>query len=344
MEYKVTKKYILVTGGAGYIGSHLCVELLEAGYNIVALDNFSNSSLTALQRVRKLTGVDFPICECDIRSRKKLREIFSSYPIVSVLHLAGLKSVGESVDRPIDYYDNNVAGTVCLLEVMSEYKCKSIVFSSSATVYGEPKTIPVKESFPLSAVNPYGRSKLMIEDVLRDLYVSDNLWSIALLRYFNPVGAHVSGFIGEDPRGTPNNLMPYIAQVALGKLEKLSVFGDDYPTVDGTGVRDFIHVVDLAKGHIKALEALRCSNDILTLNLGTGDGISVLELVKTFEKVSGKKVPYEIKDKRVGDVASCYADVSLAKELIGWSSTLNVENMCRDVYNWQVNNPNGYEG
>jgi UDP-glucose 4-epimerase len=340
----VEKKYILVTGGAGYIGSHLCVELIEAGYNIVVVDNFSNSNPIALQRVKELTSKDFPIYECDIRSKKRLREVFASYSISAVLHLAGLKSVGESTDKPIGYYDNNVVGTVHLLEVMSEYQCKNIVFSSSATVYGEPKSIPVKEHFPLSAINPYGRSKLMIEDILRDLYASDSLWSIALLRYFNPVGAHTSGRIGEDSRGVPNNLMPYIAQVALGKLQVLNVFGGDYATVDGTGVRDFIHVVDLAKGHIKALEALGSSNKILTLNLGTGQGVSVLELVAAFENVSGRKVPYEIKDKRVGDVASCYADVSLAKELIGWSSTLNVENMCRDVYNWQVNNPNGYEG
>jgi len=334
---------VLVTGGAGYIGSHTCVELSEAGYDFVVYDNLSNSSQEALKRVEKIIGKKVPFVYGDIRDKKTLRELFSRYSIDSVIHFAGLKAVGESVQKPLQYYDNNVYGSIALLEVMNENGCKKIIFSSSATVYGDPKTTPIKENFPLSATNPYGRSKLFIEEILRDVYISDDTYKIIILRYFNPVGAHKSGLIGEDPNGEPNNLMPYIAQVAVGKREYLRVFGDDYDTLDGTGVRDYIHVVDLAKGHVKALEKISKINDVLTVNLGTGKGYSVLDMLKAFEKASGKKVPYKIVSRRPGDIAKCYADPSYAKEVFGWEAQQGIEEMCRDTWRWQQQNPNGYK-
>src|SRR3989339_246925 len=302
---------ILVTGGAGYIGSHTCVELLAAGLELVVFDNLSNASLVSLQRLETITGKPVPFVRGDIRSHEDLAGVFNHYPLEAVIHFAGLKAVGESVSEPLLYYDNNLTGTICLLEAMREFGCKTMVFSSSATVYGDPHTTPIREDFPLAATNPYGRAKLMIEEILGDLFTADPAWRIALLRYFNPVGAHPSGLIGEDPRGIPNNLMPYIAQVAVGKREKLSVFGGDYETPDGTGVRDYIHVVDLARSHLKALEALTEQPRILTVNLGTGKGYSVLDMVRAFEKASGRKVPYQIVARRPGDVAKCYADPSL---------------------------------
>lgn len=332
----------LVTGGAGYIGSHTCVELLAAGYELVVLDNLSNASHEALKRVEKITGKTITFIEGDIRSAVDLERAFALGNIQAVIHFAGLKAVGESVAEPVRYYDNNVVGTVRLLEAMEKHDCRRLVFSSSATVYGDPASVPIQEHFPLSATNPYGRSKLIIEDILRDLYQADSRWSIALLRYFNPVGAHASGLIGEDPQGIPNNLMPYIAQVAVGKRKQLSVFGGDYPTTDGTGVRDYIHVVDLALGHLKALKTLTQPR-LLTVNLGTGVGYSVLEMVKAFEKASQRAVPYEVVERRAGDVAQCYADPGLAKELLGWSATLGLAEMCEDAWRWQHNNPSGYK-
>ncbi len=338
----MSDKYILVTGGAGYIGSHTCVELLEAGYSVVVLDNLSNSSEESLRRVQKITGKTLEFVEGDIRSTDNLEAVFSRFPITAVIHFAGLKAVGESVSMPLHYYQNNVAGTLNLLQAMDRHDCRQLVFSSSATVYGDPASVPIREDFPLSATNPYGRSKLIIEDMLRDLRHSDERWSLALLRYFNPVGAHVSGMIGEDPRDIPNNLMPYITQVAVGKRERLSVFGGDYPTPDGTGVRDYIHVVDLAKGHIKALQALDAPR-LLTVNLGTGQGYSVLEMVAALAKASGREVPYEIVARRPGDVAQCYADPALALELLGWRAELDLARMCEDSWRWQSNNPQGYK-
>ncbi len=334
---------ILVTGGAGYIGSHTCVLLVEAGYDVVVFDNFSNSSRESLRRVEKIVGRSIPFVEGDIRSAADLEKVFGSYDISAVIHFAGLKAVGESVEQPLRYYDNNIHGTLVLCEVMQKHGCKNIVFSSSATVYGDPHTTPITEEFPLSATNPYGKTKLFVEEILRDLSVSDEAWSIALLRYFNPVGAHASGTIGEDPNGIPNNLMPFIAQTAVGKRDVLSVFGGDYDTVDGTGVRDYIHVVDLADGHLKALEYLAKHKGVLTVNLGTGNGYSVLEMVKAFEKASGKKVPYKIVPRRPGDVAKCFADPSYAKEVLGWEAKKSVEQMCEDSWRWQSNNPNGYK-
>lgn len=331
----------LVTGGAGYIGSHTCVELLAAGYELVVLDNLSNASREALRRVESITGKKITFIEGDIRSSKDLERAFLAEKIEAVIHFAGLKAVGESVAEPVKYYDNNVVGTIRLLEVMEQHQCRRLVFSSSATVYGDPASVPILEHFPLQATNPYGRSKLMIEDLLRDLYQSDTRWSIALLRYFNPVGAHKSGLLGEDPQGVPNNLMPYIAQVAVGKRERLSVFGGDYLTPDGTGVRDYIHVVDLARGHLKALEALS-SPSLLTVNLGTGIGYSVLDMVKAFEEASGRSIPYEIVERRAGDVAQCYADPLLAQQLLGWKATLGLQEMCEDTWRWQSHNPKGY--
>lgn len=333
---------VLVTGGAGYIGSHTCVLLLEAGYDVVVFDNFSNASEESIARMEALTGKQVTLIRGDIRDRKALESVFSQHTIDAVIHFAGLKAVGESVEQPLRYYENNVCGTVLLCEVMAAHGCKSIVFSSSATVYGDPHTTPIKEDFPLSATNPYGRSKLMIEEMLRDLYVSDNQWKIVLLRYFNPVGAHASAMIGEDPNGIPNNLMPFIAQTAVGKREKLSVFGNDYDTHDGTGVRDYIHVVDLAEGHLKALEKIADINEVLAVNLGTGKGYSVLDMVKAFEKASGKDVPYEIAPRRSGDIAKCYADPSFAKEVLGWEAKRGIEEMCEDTWRWQHNNPDGY--
>ena len=334
---------ILVTGGAGYIGSHTVVLLKEMGHDIVIFDNLSNASKEALLRVERIVGESIPFVEGDIRNKEDLSSVFEHYSIDAVIHFAGLKAVGESVSLPLKYYDNNIVGTITLCEVMAKYQCKSIVFSSSATVYGDPHTSPIKENFPTSATNPYGRSKLFIEEILRDIYVSDNDWHIVLLRYFNPVGAHASGSIGEDPLGLPNNLMPYIAQTAVGKLKSLNIFGDDYDTLDGTGVRDYIHVMDLAMGHVKAIEKIAQFSDVMTINLGTGNGYSVLEMVKNFEKASGKKVPYTIVPRRTGDIATCYADPSYAKEILDWEAKKDVYMMCEDSWRWQSNNPNGYK-
>ena len=333
---------ILVTGGAGYIGSHTCIALIEAGYEVVVFDNYCNASSESIKRVEKIVGKSIPVVEGDIRSVTDLQKVFDNYSIDSVIHFAGLKAVGESVEEPLRYYNNNVSGTVTLCEVMKQNNCKSIVFSSSATVYGDPHTTPIEENFPLSATNPYGRSKLMIEEILRDLYVSDDSWKIVLLRYFNPVGAHISGSIGEDPHGIPNNLMPFIAQTAVGKRESLSVFGDDYDTHDGTGVRDYIHVVDLAMGHVKALDKIDTFTAVMTINLGTGLGYSVLDMVKAFEKASGKKVPYHIAPRRAGDIAKCYAEPAYAKKVLGWEAKKSIDDMCQDSWRWQSQNPNGY--
>jgi len=333
---------ILVTGGAGYIGTHTCIELIEAGYEVVVIDNLCNSSLEALKRVESITQCNIPFYQADVRDKVALIQIFEQHAIDGVIHFAGLKAVGESVEKPIEYYDTNVGGTFILAEVMRDFNCKTFVFSSSATVYGDPHTVPIREDFPLSATNPYGRSKLMIEEFLQDVFISDGTWHIALLRYFNPVGAHKSGFIGEDPNGIPSNLIPYIAQVAVGKLEKLSIFGDDYDTPDGTGVRDYIHVVDLAKGHVKALQALESKSRILTVNLGTGYGYSVLDMVAAFEKVSGKNIPYQVVDRRPGDVATCYADPTYAKQVFGWEAQHDLISMCDSTWKWQYKNVDGY--
>lgn len=340
-----TTQTILVTGGAGYIGSHTCIELLAAGFQVVVLDNLCNSSPESLRRVAIISGQEtIPFYEGDIRDARLLDKIFQENSIYSVIHFAGLKAVGESVEKPLDYYDNNVAGTVTLLQAMQRNGVNNIVFSSSATVYGDPHTTPIQEHFPLSATNPYGRSKLMIEEMLGDLYKAYPEWKIALLRYFNPVGAHASGMIGEDPQGIPNNLMPYIARVAVGQYEYLSVFGGDYPTHDGTGVRDYIHVVDLAKGHVKALQAFLLGDvpNLLVVNLGTGQGYSVLDMVKAFADASGRAVPYRIVARRAGDIACCYADPERAAKLIGWQAEKTLVEMCRDTWHWQHNNPRGY--
>jgi UDP-glucose 4-epimerase len=338
---------ILVTGGAGYIGSHTCVELLNAGFDIAVFDNFSNSHPEALCRVDRITAREISLIRGDCRDRAALVDALRESGANAVIHFAGLKAVGESVKQPLAYYDNNVVGTIRLLEAMEECGVKTLVFSSSATVYGEPKWLPLTEDHPLSATNPYGRSKLMIEDILRDVHRSDSSWRFGILRYFNPVGAHSSGLIGEDPQGIPNNLMPFIAQVAIGKREFLNVWGNDYPTPDGTGVRDYIHVVDLALGHLKALEALSNPNrlkpdECLTVNLGTGTGYSVLDMVRAFERVSGRQVPYKIAPRRPGDVASCYADPTMAREKLGWRAERGLEEMCRDTWRWQSVNPDGY--
>ena len=333
---------ILVTGGAGYIGSHTVILLIEAGYEIVIFDNFCNASKEAIKRVEKIVDKEITSVEGDVRNRNDLHKVFKAHKIDAVIHFAGLKAVGESVEQPLKYYDNNVNGTAVLCEVMAEYDCKSIVFSSSATVYGDPHTTPIDENFPLSATNPYGRSKLFIEEILRDLYLSDNDWKIVLLRYFNPVGAHDSGTIGEDPNGIPNNLMPFIAQTAVGKREYLSIFGEDYTTHDGTGVRDYIHVMDLADGHVKAIDKIKDFTEVMTLNLGTGKGYSVLDMVKAFEKASGKTVPYKIAPRRAGDIAKCFANPSYAKKILGWEAKRGIEEMCEDSWRWQSNNPNGY--
>ncbi len=338
-----TSDLILVTGGTGYIGSHTVVELLSSGFDVLIVDNLSNSKPAVLDRIERIAGRRPGFVEADIRDRSAMHLLFSNHQFKSVIHFAGLKAVGESVSRPLYYYDNNVHGSLVLFETMAEAGVKTLVFSSSATVYGDPHTVPIKEEFPLSATNPYGRSKLMIEEILRDICRSDGTWSISLLRYFNPVGAHESGTIGEDPNGIPNNLMPFISKVAIGKLPRLSVFGNDYPTPDGTGVRDYIHVVDLAKGHLAALNVLKKKNGIFAVNLGTGHGYSVLEMVRAFEKASGKKVAYQIVDRRPGDVAACYADPALARELLGWQANLGIDEMCRDTWNWQSKNPNGYD-
>ncbi len=333
---------ILVTGGAGYIGSHTVVELITDGYTPIIFDNFSNASRESIRRVEQIVGREIIVVEGDIREKRDLEKVFEAYEIESVIHFAGLKAVGESVQQPLRYYDNNVHGTLVLCEVMAAYGCKSMVFSSSATVYGDPHTVPIREDFPLSVTNPYGRSKLMIEEILRDLYASDPAWQIILLRYFNPVGAHPSGLIGEDPNGTPNNLMPYIAQTAVGKLSCLGVFGDDYETPDGTGVRDYIHVVDLAQGHLKALAKISQIDEVLAVNLGTGRGYSVLEMVKAFERASGREVPYCIAPRRPGDIAACYADPSYAREVLGWEASRGIDEMCADAWRWQEKNPEGF--
>lgn len=339
----MTKTFtLLVTGGAGYIGTHTTLQLLEAGHDVVVLDNLSNSNLEALRRVETLANRSVTFYEGDILDRSLLDSIFDEHSIDAVIHFAGLKAVGESVSEPLRYYENNVVGTTVLLQAMTDHDVKRIVFSSSATVYGLPETTPIDESFPLSATNPYGRTKLMIEEILRDVSIADPSWSIALLRYFNPIGAHESGRIGEDPFDIPNNLMPYITQVAVGRLNELSVFGDDYDTPDGTGVRDYIHVVDLADGHLKALDYVMVHTGAEAFNLGTGTGYSVLDLVHAFEAESGKAVPYQVTPRRPGDIGICFADPSKSKQVLGWEAKHDVRAMCRDAWNWQANNPNGY--
>ena len=333
---------ILITGGAGYIGSHTCIEMINAGYEVVVVDNLDNSNEESLKRVEKITGTPVKFYKEDVRDKVALRRIFSENKIEAVIHFAGLKAVGESVREPIMYYDNNLQNTIALLEVMNEFGVKKIVFSSSATVYGVATEMPLTEDMPLGAINPYGRTKYFIEEILRDLYVADKDWCIALLRYFNPIGAHKSGLIGEDPKGIPNNLMPYISQVAVGKLEKLHVFGNDYNTVDGTGVRDYIHVVDLAQGHVKAIDWALGNKGCEAFNLGTGNGTSVLQLRDAFVKASGIDVPYVIDPRRPGDPDEVYADATKAKEVLGWEAKLGIEEMCEDTWRWQKGNPKGY--
>ena len=334
--------HILVTGGAGYIGSHTCVQLLEAGYDVTVIDNLSNSSKESIKRVEEITGKKINFYEKDLVNKEDLRQIFKENKFDAAIHFAGLKAVGESVALPLKYYQTNLISTLNLCETMSEFGVKKLVFSSSATVYGKPETVPIKEDFPLSCTNPYGRTKLMIEEILRDLAVADKEWDIAILRYFNPVGAHPSGKIGEDPKGIPNNLMPYVAQTAIGKREYVHVFGNDYDTPDGTGVRDYIHVDDLANGHLCALRKISNPVGVVTYNLGTGNGYSVLDMIKAFSKACGHEIPYKIEDRRPGDIDSCYADPSFAKAEIGFVATRNLEDMCRDTWRWQSQNPNGY--
>ncbi len=333
---------ILVTGGAGYIGSHTCLELLEAGHEVVVVDNLINSKEDSLKRVQEITGRSLIFYRVDLLDRQALMDIFARHHIDAVIHFAGLKAVGESVQIPLKYYHNNITGTLILCEVMAEHSVKNIVFSSSATVYGDPAAVPIREDFPLGPTNPYGRTKLMIEEILKDLFVPDPSWNIALLRYFNPIGAHESGRIGEDPDGIPNNLVPYIAQVAVGRLEELKVFGNDYPTPDGTGLRDYIHVVDLAQGHLYALDRLLAGNGVITYNLGTGRGYSVLEVVSAFEKACSRKIRFQIVGRRDGDIAVCYADPSKANTELGWAAKRGIEEMCTDAWRWQSNNPHGY--
>lgn len=334
---------ILVTGGAGYIGSHTCVELLNAGHDIIVMDNLYNSCEKSLDAVKKITGKDFKFYNCDMLDYEGTNKIFDENKIDAVIHFAGLKAVGESCKIPLTYYHNNITGTLNILDIMQKHEVFNIVFSSSATVYGTPKSVPIKEDFELSTASPYGATKLMIEDIMRDLYASDNRWSITLLRYFNPIGAHESGTLGEDPKGIPNNLLPYIAQVAVGRLECLSVFGNDYPTKDGTCVRDYIHVVDLAIGHLKAIEKKSNQAGVHTYNLGTGNGYSVLEVIKAFEKACGKPLNFKIAPRRDGDIPECYADASKAKAELGWEAVRDIDKMCTDNWNWQRLNPNGYE-
>ena len=334
---------VFITGGAGFIGSHTCVEMLEAGYEIVVADNYSNSSAESLERVKKITGKEFPYYECDIRDKEGLARIFDAHKIDAVIHFAGLKAVGESVAKPLEYYDNNIGGTISLLEVMREKNVKTIVFSSSATVYGSENPVPFKEDMKTGGTtNPYGTTKYMIEIILQDLCKADPDWSVSLLRYFNPIGAHESGLIGEAPNGIPNNLMPYIAQVAVGKREKLSVFGNDYNTPDGTGVRDYIHVVDLAKGHVKAVARAVSVKGCEVFNLGTGHGVSVLELVNAFKEANGIEIPYVIAPRRPGDIDNSYADVTKAWEILGWKTEKTIVDACRDTWRWQSGNPDGY--
>lgn len=334
---------ILVTGGAGYIGSHTCVELLNSSYDVVVVDNLTNSHEESMRRVEKITGKRLTFYKVDLLDEEGLNDVFKKHSIDAVIHFAGLKAVGESVSIPLRYYDNNITGTLVLCKLMQRYQVKNIVFSSSATVYGDPKTVPIKENFPVGATNPYGRTKLMIEEILQDLYVSDKEWNVGLLRYFNPAGAHESGQIGEDPNGIPNNLLPYISQVAIGKLAVLSVFGNDYPTPDGTGVRDYIHVVDLAVGHLKALEKLKSNPGAVIYNLGTGRGYSVFEAISAFEKASRKKIAYKAVGRRAGDIATCYADAAFAKQELNWSADIGLDQMCIDTWRWQSMNPNGYQ-
>ncbi len=336
--------HVLVTGGAGYIGSHTCIELLNCDYRVTVVDNLSNSSLESLNRVEELTGKKISFFEVDLLDRAGLTEVFSKCEekIDAVIHFAGKKAVGESVEKPLLYYHNNITGTLVLCEVMAAHGVKNIIFSSSATVYGDPETVPITEDFPLSCTNPYGRTKLMVEEILQDIHVADDAWNVCLLRYFNPVGAHKSGRIGEDPNGIPNNLVPYIAQVGVGKLEKLSVFGNDYSTSDGTGVRDYIHVVDLAAGHVKALDRLLQGPGVVVFNLGTGKGYSVLEMVTTFAEVNGMDIPYQIVGRRPGDIAVCYADPAKAFAELGWKARYGLREMCEDTWRWQNNNPHGY--
>lgn len=333
---------ILVTGGAGFIGSHTVVELLNAGKDVVIADNFCNSKPVVLDRIRKITGKDFKFYKVDLCDKSALEVVFASEKIDSAIHFAGLKAVGESCQIPLRYYQNNLISTLNLCELMAKYNCKNLVFSSSATVYGKPASVPIREDFPNSTTNPYGETKLMIEHILKDLYKADGEWNTAILRYFNPIGAHASGLIGEDPAGIPNNLMPYITQVAIGKREYLSVFGDDYDTHDGTGVRDYIHVVDLAKAHLAALEWLTKKPGLDVFNVGTGHGYSVLDIVKAYEKATGKPLPYKIAPRRPGDIDECYADPAKARDVLGWSAEFGIDDMCRDSSNWQTKNPNGY--
>lgn len=336
---------ILVTGGAGYIGSHTCVELLNAGYDVVIVDNLCNSCEESLKRVQEITGKTLKFYEADILDRKALEMIFKNEKIDSVIHFAGLKAVGESVEKPLEYYQNNIAGTLVLCDVMRQYDVKKIVFSSSATIYGTPAFVPITEACPKGiCTNPYGWTKSMLEQILTDLHTSDPEWRVIILRYFNPIGAHESGRIGEDPKGIPNNLVPYIAQVAVGKRESLGVFGDDYDTHDGTGVRDYIHVVDLANGHVKAIQKMEHSEGVFVYNLGTGIGYSVLDVVKAYAKAVGHEIPYEIKERRPGDISTCYADSTLAREELGWSAERDLDQMCEDSWRWQKNNPEGYTG
>lgn len=334
---------VLVTGGAGYIGSHTCIELMSAGHDVVVVDNLCNSKPESLHRVARIAGRPVAAFECiDVRDRSALKAVFSAHSIDAVIHFAGLKAVGESVAKPLEYYDNNVNGTVTLCGVMAEHGVKALAFSSSATVYGDPVSVPIREDFATGPTNPYGRSKWMVEHILRDLCAADPQWRIALLRYFNPVGAHESGLIGEDPNGIPNNLMPFVSQVAVGKLERLSVFGGDWPTPDGTGVRDYIHVLDLAQGHVRAIDYLLSNQGLLTVNLGTGRGYSVLEVVRAFEVASGRSVPYRIVARRSGDIAQCYADPATANRLLGWAAQRDLAQMCADAWKWQSSNPQGY--
>lgn len=335
---------ILVTGGAGYIGSHTCVELLNAGYEIVVLDNLCNSSEKCLDAIRKLTGKAFPFYKVDMLDKDEMEKVFEENKIDAVIHFAGLKAVGESTQIPITYYHNNITGTMHLLQLMEKYDVNNIVFSSSATVYGMPKTVPITEDFPLSTTNPYGSTKLFIEQILKDTQAANNKLSVTLLRYFNPIGANKSGIMGEDPKGIPNNLLPYVAQVAVGKLEKVHVFGNDYPTVDGTGVRDYIHVVDLALGHLKALENKANEPGVHIYNLGTGNGYSVLQIIEAFQKACGKEIPYQIDPRRPGDIAECYANPAKAKNELGWVAERGIEEMCVDAWRWQSTHPNGFEG
>jgi len=336
-------KKILLTGGLGYIGSHVCIELIEKGYEVIIIDNLCNSSIKVLERIEKITGSQPIFFKDDIRNKYGLLKIFNTYSIESVIHFAGLKSLNDSVDNPIAYYDNNIIGTINLLTIMAQVNCKSIIFSSSATVYGDTQDVPIKENSLLSASNPYGQSKLLIENVLQDLFISDNNWNIAILRYFNPAGSHNSGLIGDSPNGVPSNLFPYISRVANGKLDKLIIFGNDYDTHDGTGVRDYIHVLDLAKGHIKALEVIRTYSKVLVVNLGTGKGYSVLDVVKEFEVASNRSIPYEFVARRIGDVSECYADPSLALKLLNWQADFKLDQMCRDAWNCEKTSSNDYD-